>query len=74
MLIQVIDLYSLIVLVSVVMSWIQLPPSNPIAQFVSAVTEPVLTPLRRALPPMGSLDFSPMVLLIGLQIVKSMLY
>ena len=73
MLIQLIDLYSLIVLVSVVMSWIQLPPSNPIAQLVSAVTEPVLTPLRRALPPMSGLDFSPMVLLIGLQIMKSML-
>jgi YggT family protein len=58
----------------VVMSWIQLPPTNPIAQFVAAVTEPVLTPLRRALPPMSGLDFSPMVLLVGLQIVKSMLY
>jgi YggT family protein len=74
MLIQVIDLYSMIVLVSVVMSWIQLPPTNPIAQFVSAVTEPILTPLRRALPPMSGLDFSPMILLVGLQIVKSMLY
>ena len=74
MLIQVIDLYSMIVLVSVVMSWIQLPPTNPIAQFVSAVTEPILTPLRRALPPMSGLDFSPMSLLVGLQIVKSMLY
>ena len=74
LLIQLIDLYSLIVLVAIVMSWIQLPPSNPIAQFVIAVTEPVLGPIRRALPPMAGLDFSPMVLLIGLQILKGLLF
>lgn len=71
---QIIDLYSLIVLGAVVMSWMQLPSSNPLAQFVHAVTEPVLGPLRRALPSMGGLDFSPMVLLIGLQMLKSMLF
>ena len=69
---QIIDLYSLIVLGAVVMSWMQLPPSNPIVQLVHAVTEPVLGPLRRALPSMGGLDFSPMVLLIGLQMLKSL--
>ena len=69
---QIIDLYSLIVLGAVVMSWMQLPPSNPIVQLVHAVTEPVLGPLRSALPSMGGLDFSPMVLLIGLQMLKSL--
>ena len=73
-LIQIIDLYSLIVFVAIVMSWMQLPPSNPIAQFVHALTEPVLGPLRRALPSMGGLDFSPMVLLIGLQMLKRLLF
>ena len=73
-LIQLIDLYSLIVFGAVVMSWLQLPPSNPIAQFVHAVTEPVLGPIRRALPPMGGIDFSPMVLLIGLQLLKGILF
>lgn len=73
-LIQLIDLYSLIVLVAVVMSWLQLSPSNPIAQFIGAVTEPVLGPIRRALPTMGGLDFSPMVLLIGLRLLRGMLF
>ena len=73
-LIRLIDLYSLIVFVAIVMSWLQLPPSNPIAQLVHAVTEPVLGPIRRALPPMGGLDFSPMVLLIGLAILRSLLF
>ena len=73
-LIQIIDLYSLIVFAAIVMSWMQLPPSNPIVQLVHAVTEPVLGPLRRALPSMGGLDFSPMVLLIGLQMLKGLLF
>ena len=74
LLIQLIDLYSLIVLVAVVMSWMQLPSSNPIAGFVNAMTEPLLEPIRRALPAMGGLDFSPMVLLIGLRMLRSLLW
>ena len=73
-LIQLIDLYSLVVFVAVVMSWMQVAPSNPIAQLVHTLTEPVLGPLRRALPAMGGLDFSPMVLLIGLQMLKGLLF
>ncbi len=72
MLTQLLDLYSIIVLVAVVISWMQLPPGHPIARFVHGVTEPVLDPIRRALPPMGGMDFSPMVLLIGLRMVRSL--
>ena len=74
LLIQLIDIYSLIVLVAVVTSWMQLPPSNPVANFTSTLTEPLLDPIRRALPPMGGLDFSPMVLLIGLRMVRSLFW
>ena len=72
LLIQLIDIYSLIVLVAVVTSWMQLPPSNPVARFADAMTEPLLDPIRRALPPMGGLDFSPMILLIGLRMIRSL--
>ena len=72
LLIQLIDIYSLIVLVAVVTSWMQLPPSNPVARFVYAMTEPLLDPIRRALPPMGGLDFSPMILLIGLRMIRGL--
>ncbi|MDP6370958.1 MAG: YggT family protein [Vicinamibacterales bacterium] len=67
------DLYSLVVIVAVVMSWMQLPPHHPAAQFVGMLTEPVLAPIRRVLPPMGGLDLSPMVLLIGLQFLRRLL-
>jgi YggT family protein len=70
-LVQFIDLYSLVVLVAVVLSWMQLPYSNPVVQFVTTLTEPLLDPIRRILPIAGGLDFSPMVLLIGLRILRS---
>ena len=70
-LINIIDLYSLIVLGAVILSWVHLPSGNPVVRFVNRLTEPLLRPIRRALPAMGGLDFSPLVLLIGLQIVKS---
>jgi YggT family protein len=67
---QLIDLYSLIVLAAVILSWIPMDPRHPIAVAVHRMTEPVLAPIRQALPPMGGLDLSPMVLLFALQILK----
>lgn len=69
-LIQLIDLYSLVVLVAVVISWIQLPHDNPIVGIVNMLTEPVLAPIRRVLPAMGGLDFSPLILLVLLRFLK----
>lgn len=71
---QLIDLYSVIVLVAVVLSWIRVDRRNPLVMIVDTLTEPVLGPIRRALPSMGGLDLSPMVLLIGLQILKNVLF
>ena len=72
-LLNIVDLYSLVVFLAVILSWVQLPHDNPVAQFVNSMTEPVLGPIRRALPPMGGMDFSPMILLVGLQMLKAFL-
>jgi YggT family protein len=71
---RLIDLYSLVVLVAVILSWIRLDPRHPLATIVYRLTEPVLAPIRQVLPPMGGLDLSPMVLLIGLQVLKGVLF
>ena len=73
LLVRLINLYSLVVLVAVMLSWIRVDRRNPLARIVERLTEPALGPIRRVLPPMGGLDFSPMVLLIGLQILKNLL-
>ena len=70
---RLIDLYSLVVLVAVILSWIPLDRRNPLVTIMRGLTEPVLAPIRQVLPPMGGLDLSPMVLLIALQILKGLL-
>lgn len=68
-----IDGYSLVVLASVILSWIRLDPDNPIVRVVEALTEPVLAPIRKILPDLGGFDFSPMILLLGLRFVRNLL-
>lgn len=68
-----IDLYSLLVFVTVILSWIRLDPENPVVRITGALVDPVLAPIRRVLPDMGGIDLSPMVLLLGLRAVKSLM-
>jgi YggT family protein len=68
-----IDAYSLVVLSSVILSWIRLSEDNPFVRFIQALTEPVLAPIRRVLPDLGGFDFSPMILLFGLRMLRGLL-
>jgi YggT family protein len=47
--------------------------STGIARFLWDVTEPVLAPVRRVLPPFGGIDFSPLVVIILLQVLNGFL-
>lgn len=73
LLVQLLDVYSLVVLGSVIVSWIQLPPTHPVVGFLTMMTEPFLAPIRRVMPNLGGLDFSPMVLLIVVRMVRGVL-
>ena len=73
LLIGLLDIYSFIVFGAVIASWVQLPPDNPIANFLYAMTEPLLGPIRSVLPDMGGLDFSPLVLLFGVRMLRGIL-
>jgi len=66
-------LYSLILLGRVLMSWVQLDPYSPLAKTLFSLTEPVLAPIRNLLPPTAGLDFSPMIAIIGVQILGALL-
>jgi YggT family protein len=68
-----VDLYSLVILAAVVMSWVRMDSRNPLARIVYTLSEPVLAPLRQVLPAMGGLDFSPMVVLLALRALRGML-
>jgi YggT family protein len=63
---------SFIVLVDVIVSYF-LNPYNQVRAFLDRLVEPLLGPIRRIVPPIGGLDFSPLVLIIILQILDSVL-
>lgn len=66
------DIYSYVIIAAALISWVSPDPRNPIVLFLRQVTEPVLAPVRRLLPPWktGGLDFSPVIVLIAIQFVE----
>lgn len=74
MLIMLLDLYSLVLLASVVLSWVQVSDDNPFVKIVRQLTEPVLEPVRKIVPPVGGFDLSPLIVILGLNLLKALLY
>ena len=68
-----IDAYSVVILLAVVMSWLRQGSGSSFARFVYSLTEPVLEPIRRMLPEIGGLDLSPMVLLLVLRAIRGLI-
>lgn len=62
--------YFWIIIARAVVSWVSADPFNPIVRFLYRATEPVLRPIRRRLPIMAGLDFSPVVVLLALYFVE----
>jgi YggT family protein len=73
---QLLYLYTLAIFARAILSFFPIRPGSPIApvaQFLYRITEPVLAPIRRALPSMGGLDLSPLVVILGIQILTGIL-
>ncbi|MFT0138471.1 YggT family protein [Alcanivoracaceae bacterium MT1] len=58
------------VLIRVILSWIAPDPYNPMVRVIVQITEPIMAPARRLLPDMGGLDLSPLIVLLGVQLLK----
>lgn len=69
----ILKLYSLAFIVRAFLSWFRVSYYHPIARFLIRITEPVLAPLRRYIPPRGGLDFTPVVALIVLWLADQLL-
>lgn len=66
-------LYSLAFIARAFLSWFRVSYYHPVARFLIQITEPLLAPLRRYIPPRGGLDFTPMVALLILWLVERLL-
>ncbi|MEM6640233.1 MAG: YggT family protein [Pseudomonadota bacterium] len=65
-----ISLYTILIFFSVLLSWFNRDPGNPLAMVIGSLTEPVLRPARRLIPPIAGLDLSPLIVLVALQVLN----
>ncbi|HBA87139.1 MAG TPA: YggT family protein [Geobacter sp.] len=66
--------YKYILLASVIISWVNADPYNPIVNFIYRVTEPALRKIRRYMPNTGMLDLSPLVLFVLIYLVQIVVF
>ncbi len=64
---------NLAILARVLLSWIRVSPYHPAVDLLYRITEPILAPLRRAIPSTGMVDISPVIALILLQLIQRVL-
>lgn len=65
--------FTLAIFVRVIQSWVPMRLPWGLGDFIWNVTEPVLAPIRRALPFMGGMDLSPLIALLAIQLIRSLL-
>lgn len=77
---NLISLYLILLFARIILSWFPVSPGGAMAQIFSVlytITEPVLGPIRRAIPPIGmggmGFDLSPIIVIFGVQILKSVI-
>lgn len=67
------QVYFVVLIARIILSWFPQRPGSALSSITSvifSVTEPVLGPLRRVIPPLGMFDLSPLIVFIGLQILQ----
>ena len=70
----------IILFARIILSWFPMEPGSTMASifgFLYAITEPVLGPIRRVIPPMGmggmGLDLSPLIVILGISLLRGVI-
>ncbi len=71
---QTLEIYSLVLIVRVLLSWFpNLDWSNPVLSTVSSITDPYLNVFRGLIPPLGGLDLSAILAFVALNLLQQVL-
>jgi len=70
---KVLTLYIWVIIIGAVISWVNPDPYHPVVRVINRLTEPVLRPIRRVLPPISGLDFSPVVAIFIIYLLQGIL-
>jgi len=73
LILSLLQLYTWVIIIRALISWVSPDPYNPIVRTLAVVTEPVLRPLRRLVPPhkLGGVDLSPLIAILLIQFVRT---
>ena len=69
----VVNFYFFAVIGSIILSWVAQGSYNPGAQLLYQVTEPVMAPFRKLVPPLGGLDLSPIFVFLAINVIEVLL-
>jgi YggT family protein len=61
------------IVIQVIISWVNPGNYNPVNALLTSITSPVLRPIQKLIPPISGMDLSPLVALIGLQVMKMLI-
>ena len=61
------------IVIQVIISWVNPGNYNPVNALLNNITSPVLRPIQKLIPPISGMDLSPLVALIGLQVMKMLI-
>ncbi|MFN2287390.1 MAG: YggT family protein [Chromatocurvus sp.] len=65
-----VNIYFFALLAMIILSWVARGSRHPAILLIYQITEPVMAPVRRLLPPMGGIDFSPILVFILINVVQ----
>lgn len=67
------DIFIIALFVQAILSWLNPDPYNPVSSILYSMTLPILRPVRKYVPPIGGLDLSTLVALVGLMFLKRLI-
>ncbi|HSB97897.1 MAG TPA: YggT family protein, partial [Spongiibacteraceae bacterium] len=72
-LVTILNIYYVAIFASIITSFVAQGSHHPFVILTQQIAEPIMAPCRKLLPPMGGLDFSPMIVLAALYVVRILL-
>ncbi len=64
------QLLIVLILVRAVLSWVRPDPYHPAVRFLNQITDPILAPIQRLVPPISGIDVSPVVALLLIEVLR----
>jgi len=66
-------IYLFSIFILAIMSWFATGQYNPVTAILASITDPLMRPIRRLMPPMGGLDLSALVVILGLYVARMLI-